>query len=59
MERERPPEIDAEFQPVHGAWPRWVIQFSLLKLALRTGAIVLVFCGIAIAITVAVVSRWN
>ena len=58
MERERPPDIDAEFRPVHGAWPHWVIQLSLLKLALRTAGIVLVFCLIAVGITVAVVRQW-
>ena len=58
MDRERPPETDAEYRLVHGAWPRWVIQLSLLKLALRTGAVVLVFFLIAIAITVAIFRRW-
>jgi hypothetical protein len=54
MERERPPEIDAEFRVVHGAWPRWVIQFSLLKLALWTGAIVFVLCLIGVGISFAI-----
>lgn len=58
MERERPPETDAEFRVVHGPWPRWALQLSLVKLALRTGAVVLLLCLIAIAITVAVVRRW-
>lgn len=48
MDPERPPEIDAEYRVIHGPWPRWVLQFSLLKLALRTGAIVLVLCLLAL-----------
>jgi hypothetical protein len=58
MDRERPPEIDAEFKVVHGAWPRWVMQLGLIKLALWTGAIVFLLCLVAIAIAVAVVRRW-
>jgi hypothetical protein len=49
MDPERPPDIDAEYRLVHEPWPRWALQISLLKLALRTGAIVLVLCLIAIA----------
>ena len=59
MEHDRPPDIDAEFKVVHGAWPRWVVQFSLIKLAVRTGAIVLLFCLLAIGITVAVTRAWR
>lgn len=29
---ERPPTTDAEFQVVHGPWPRWVMNLSLIKL---------------------------
>ncbi|MBS0334955.1 MAG: hypothetical protein JSS35_19460 [Proteobacteria bacterium] len=54
MERERPPDLDAEFKVVHGAWPRWVVQLSLIKLALWTGAIVMIFCLIGLAIVLAV-----
>ena len=43
---------------VHGPWPRWALQISLLKLALRSGAIVLVLCVVGVAIAVAITSRW-
>jgi hypothetical protein len=33
MSPERPPTTDAEFRVIHGPWPRWVLQLSLIKLA--------------------------
>jgi hypothetical protein len=27
-----PPTTDAEFRVVHGAWPRWALHLSLIKL---------------------------
>lgn len=53
MDPERPPDIDADYRVIHGPWPRWVLQFSLLKLALRTAGIVLVLCAVAVLIVVA------
>ena len=50
MDPERPPDLDAEYRLVHGPWPRWVMQFSLLKLALRTAGIVAVLCLVGLAI---------
>jgi len=41
MDPERPPDLDAEYRLVHGPWPKWALQISLLKLALRTAGIVL------------------
>jgi hypothetical protein len=32
MPPERPPTTDAEFRIVQGAWPRWALHLSLLKL---------------------------
>jgi hypothetical protein len=58
MERERPPDVDAEYRLVHGPWPRWVLQLSLLKLALRTGAIVAALCLLALLIAVLAI-RWG
>jgi hypothetical protein len=55
MDPERPPDVDAEYRVVHGAWPRWALQISLLKLALRSAAIVLALCLLAIAIAFAIV----
>jgi hypothetical protein len=55
MDPERPPDIDAEYRLSHGPWPRWVLQLSLLKLALRTAAIVAVMCLAAVAIAFLVV----
>jgi hypothetical protein len=55
MDPERPPDIDAEYRLIHGPWPRWALQISLLKLALRTGAIVLALCLIAIAVAAVIV----
>lgn len=52
MDPERPPDVDAEFRVVHGPWPRWALQLSLLKLALRSAAIVLGMCLIAVAVVV-------
>jgi hypothetical protein len=50
MDRERPPEVDAEYRVVHGPWPRWVLHLGLVKLALRTGAVVVGFIALALAI---------
>jgi hypothetical protein len=50
MERERPPEVDAEYRVVHGPWPRWAMHLGLMKLALRTGAVVAVFIGLALVV---------
>lgn len=55
MERERPPDVDAEYHLVHGPWPRWVLQLSLLKLALRTGAIVVALCLLTLLIAMLVI----
>jgi hypothetical protein len=54
MDPERPPDLDAEYRVVHGPWPRWALQISLLKLALRSAAIVLALCLLALAVAVAV-----
>jgi hypothetical protein len=40
MEPERPPEIEAEYRLVRGPWPHWALQLGLVKLALRTAAVV-------------------
>jgi hypothetical protein len=53
MNPERPPDIDADYRLVHGPWPRWALQISLLKLALRSGAIVLALCLVALLIVIA------
>ncbi|HXA39672.1 MAG TPA: hypothetical protein VNW53_11775 [Phenylobacterium sp.] len=55
MDSERPPDVDADYRVVHGPWPRWALQLSLLKLALRSAAIVLALCLVAVAIAFAVV----
>ena len=54
MDPERPPDLDADYRLIHGPWPRWALQLSLLKLALRTAAIVLVLCLLAVALVIAV-----
>jgi len=56
MDPERPPDIDAEYRLIHGPWPRWALQISLLKLALRSAAIVLALCLIAVLVA-AVIAR--
>jgi hypothetical protein len=48
MDRERPPELDAEYRVVHGPWPRWALQLGLLKLALRTAGVVAVLVLVAV-----------
>lgn len=55
MDPERPPDVDADYRVVHGPWPRWALQLSLLKLALRSAAIVLALCVVAVAIAFVVV----
>ena len=50
MDRERPPEIDAEYRVVHGPWPRWALQLGLLKLALRTAGVVAVLVLVAVLV---------
>lgn len=52
MDQERPPDLDAEYRVVHGPWPRWTLQLSLLKLALRTAGIV------ALLVLVALIAIW-
>ena len=54
MDPERPPDLDAEYRVIHGPWPRWALQISLLKLALRSAAIVLGLCLLALAVALAV-----
>lgn len=52
MDRERPPDIDAEYRVVHGPWPRWALQLGLLKLALRTAGVVAALVLIAVFVAV-------
>jgi len=40
MDEERPPEVEAEYRLVRGPWPHWALQLGLVKLALRTAAVV-------------------
>ena len=40
MDPERPPQLDAEYRLIHGPWPRWMMHIGLVKLALRTAAVV-------------------
>jgi hypothetical protein len=54
MDPERPPDLDAEYRLVHGPWPRWALQISLLKLALRTAGIVAGLCLLTVLIVLAV-----
>ena len=54
MDPERPPELDAEYRVIHGPWPRWVLQLSLLKLALRTVGVVVALGLVTLLIVVAV-----
>jgi hypothetical protein len=49
-----PPDLDAEYRLVHGPWPKWALQLGLLKLALRTAAIVAAMCLLAVLIVVLV-----
>ena len=59
MDPERPPEVDAEYRLVHGPWPRWVLQLSLLKLALRTAGIVAVMVLAAGVLVVLATRGWR
>ncbi len=52
MDPERPPDVDAEYRLIHGPWPRWALQLGLVKLALRTGGIVVALCLLGLAIGV-------
>jgi hypothetical protein len=54
MDPERPPDLDAEYRLIHGPWPRWALQISLLKLALRTAGIVVALCLLALVIAIAI-----
>jgi hypothetical protein len=40
MDPDRPPDLDADYRLIHGPWPRWMMHLGLVKLALRTGAVV-------------------
>jgi hypothetical protein len=55
MPSKRPPTVDAEYRVVHGPWPRWALHLGLVKLALRTAAVVL-FCILAMVV-VALLAR--
>ena len=50
MERERPPEVDAEYRLVRGPWPRWMLHMGLMSLALRTAAVVVACIAVALGI---------
>ena len=52
MDPERPPDLDAEYRVLHGPWPRWAFQISLLKLALRTAGIVVALVLLTLLIVV-------
>jgi hypothetical protein len=52
MSPDRPPDLDAEFRVVRGAFPRWALQLGLIKLMLWSAAvsgalIVLALCLLA------------
>lgn len=49
MDGERPPDVDAEYRVVHGAWPHWALQLGLLKLALRTAGVVTIMLVVVLA----------
>jgi hypothetical protein len=40
MSDHRPPEVEAEYRVVRGPWSRWALQLGLIRLALRTVAVV-------------------
>ena len=54
MPPDRPPTTDAEFQVVHGPWPRWVMNLSLIRLiawgAGVTGVTILIALGVLVLI---------
>lgn len=54
MPPERPPVTDAEFRVVRGAWPRWAMHLSLLKLVLWGANVVGVTILIGLALLAAV-----
>jgi len=47
---DRPPTVDADYRLVRGPWPRWMLHISLIKLAVRTGVIVVIFMAVALAL---------
>ena len=57
MDQERPPDLDAEYRVVHGPWPRWTLQLSLLKLALRAAGIVALLMVAAALVAVWITAR--
>ena len=57
MDPERPPDIDAEYRLIHGPWPRWMLQFSLVKLALWTAAVVAVFIALFVVLALLIIRR--
>jgi len=54
MPPERPPTTDAEYHVVHGPWPRWMLNLSLIKLvawgAAVTGVAILIGLGLLLAL---------
>lgn len=56
MPPERPPPItDAEYRVVHGAWPRWALHLSLIKLIAWGAAVV----GVTILITIVLLALFG
>ena len=55
MEPERPPDVDAEYRLIHGPWPRWMLQVSLVKLGLWTAGVV----AVCMALFFGVVLLWR
>ena len=54
MASERPPDIDADYKLIHGPWPRWVLQLSLVTLALRAAGVVALCIALAVLLVVVV-----
>jgi hypothetical protein len=50
MDEKRPPDLDADYRLVHGPWPRWALQLGLVKLVLRTMAVVAVCMAVAVLV---------
>jgi hypothetical protein len=51
---ERPPVTDAEYRVVHGPWPRWMLQLSLLKLVAFGASVVAATILIGLVLLMAV-----
>jgi hypothetical protein len=49
----RPNIVDAEYRPIYGPWPRWMLHVGLVELSLTAAAVVVCCLLLTLALLVA------